>query len=87
MLKRNDEITSTNRGVEKAHCKHQGSYVGHENFLFPRIKNMQIFRVECIGYNVGWPIKSSPFFCTGPFGEVWGGRAGGRKGPSNFLGF
>jgi len=25
--------------------------------------------------------SSSPFFCTGPFGGVWGGRDGGGGGP------
>jgi hypothetical protein len=53
MLTRNNKITSSKRGVEKAHWKHQGCYVGHETFLFPTIKNIQMFRVECIGCNVG----------------------------------
>jgi hypothetical protein len=53
MSTRNNKITSSNRGVEKAHWKHQGCYVGHENFLFPTIKNIKMFKVECIGCNVG----------------------------------
>jgi hypothetical protein len=78
MQTRNDKITSSKRGVEKAHWKHQGCYVGHENFLFPTIKNIQMFRVECIGYNVNWTIQSSHFlFSTWPFGGVWG--SGGFK--------
>jgi hypothetical protein len=81
MLTGNDKIRSSNRGVEKAHCKHQGCYLGHEKFLFPTIKNIKMFRVECIAYNVDWPIKSSHFFCTWPFGAVWGG------GSFKFLGF
>jgi len=86
MLTRNNKITSSNRGVEIAHWKHEGCYVGHENFLFPTIKNIQMFRVECIGYNVDWPIKSSHFSSTGPFGGVWGGGRG-RGGVLKFLGF
>jgi hypothetical protein len=43
-----------------------------------------MFRVECIGYNVDRRIKSSPLFCTGPFGGVWRGGGGGCF---KFLGF
>jgi hypothetical protein len=83
MLPKNDKITSRNRGVEKAHCKHQGCYVGHENFPFRPIKNIKMCRVICIGYNVDSTIKSSHLFCTRPFGGVWG--RGARA--SNFLNF
>jgi hypothetical protein len=35
ILTRNDKITISNsRGVEKAHWKHYGHWVGHEFFLF-----------------------------------------------------
>jgi len=44
-----------------------------------------MFRVECIGYNVDWPVKSTPFFCTAPFGGVWSGGEG--AGGFKFLGF
>jgi hypothetical protein len=38
MLTTNHKKTNSNRGVEKAHWKDQGYYVGYENFLFPTIK-------------------------------------------------
>jgi hypothetical protein len=47
MLTRNNKITSRNRGVEKAHWKHQGCYVGHENLLFPTIKNPRFLFSSC----------------------------------------
>ncbi len=86
MLTRNDKITSNNRGVQKPHCKHQGCYVGHENFLFPTIKSIDMFRVECIGYNVDWPVKSSHFFFVLLLLEGCGAAGRGRRG-FKFLGF
>jgi hypothetical protein len=82
MQTRNDKITRSKRGVEKAHWKHQGCSVGHENFLFPTIKNIQMFRVECIGYNVNWTIQSSHFCFILGLLEGFGARVA-----SNFLGF
>jgi hypothetical protein len=46
MPTRNDKITTSNRGVQKGHWKHQGCYVGHENFLSPTIK-----KSRCLGLN------------------------------------
>jgi hypothetical protein len=48
MLTRNDKIRNSNRGVEKAHWKHRGCYVGHEKNLFPTIKNIKMFMVDAL---------------------------------------
>jgi len=81
MLTKNDKITSSNRGVEKAHWKHQGWYVGLEFVFSPTIKNIKMFRVECIAYNVDWPIKPVIFFVLALLEWCGAGKA------SNFLDF
>ncbi len=49
ILTRNDKITISNSmGVEKAHWKHYGHWVGHDFFL----RNIVNMMIEDVGYNV-----------------------------------
>jgi hypothetical protein len=80
MLTRNHKIASSNKGVEKAHWKHQGRYVGREKFLFPTIISRSL-GLNALDITFTSQSKAVFLFLLGLL--EWCGA----KGASNFLDF